>query len=454
MKMNRLTPHDPDNCPWKTINVSTALSAVTYDVNFNLTPVLSEERLKAEETKQSGVAIPDLFSKHLSFFDNTSARMEFTKIYFSLSDNDLDCWNSKRHTPITTINSVYQESVKRHMMDNPLSLLGYEIKYDTGEIVGSSAKRNKSFFSFLMPSTSSFGIDFPYIVSGYELRRVLAANFRRAGCGKDESGIDKTKKQTVITISNAAGLQVGDKIRVDGDTATISAISGNALTLATPGINYPKGRDAIVRQVVQSTVVQNTDPSEPTDTVRVDDVRGFFVGMPVKVGRGKDDESAIIVNVHADRGELASQDEQQPGTIQLDIYLQNPHRKNRTVIHDSLSANELIGTYFLTVKSVWHRDHLTRDNVQRVLKKAVKADSSVNGLSFFVGENGLEVANISSDITFRPAKKLLPYQPPSDIDKYGNPTQCLCIGCDQSALQAQMEQIETDMSAATSFVHI
>jgi hypothetical protein len=116
---------DSGGLPWKSVNITSALKIDTWDVTLDLTPTVD----KGPDTEK-GMDLRTLFAGDLSFFDSSSFRTEYTKIDFSISSNDLDCWeNTKPETTVTMISKKEQERVKRTVLDNPLALLGYEVYY-------------------------------------------------------------------------------------------------------------------------------------------------------------------------------------------------------------------------------------------------------------------------------------------------------------------------------------
>jgi hypothetical protein len=115
--LNRVEPFDPDEMPWQSANVSDVATASTWNVWINLSPI--------DGTSEKGIAMDDLFTKDLSFFDSSDFKTEFTKIFFSISDNNLDTWAAIK--PVTSIVKKQQEGAKRKVIDDPVALLGYEV---------------------------------------------------------------------------------------------------------------------------------------------------------------------------------------------------------------------------------------------------------------------------------------------------------------------------------------
>jgi hypothetical protein len=258
--------------------------------------------------------------------------------------------------------------------------------------------------------------------------------------------IDKSKRKdtdiSILNVTNAAGFNVTDQIIVDNNVAAITEIVGNKITLDS-AIKFPVSRNPIVRLVVQGVIDTDYNLSSPTDEVHVDDIRDFFIGMKIKVGNPTDGfESCVIESIDEDNNSIwADPTQKQPGTIGFDIYLAKP-KQNGDFVRDCLLPNELINTYTLTSKDAWTRDGLTRDNVSKVLKKSVRVDSNAKGLSFFVGDLGLDDVEIGASIIFRPQQPLQDQYPARPDANCGAPFQCFCIGCDEDAFDEGIAALE------------
>jgi len=299
-------------------------------------------------------------------------------------------------------------------------------------------------FACVMPTKkiSVFGVKFPYIVSGFQIRKVLATNFRFASYPKG-AAVDKSKRKdtpiTILNVGNAAGFVPGDQIILDNNVANVTSVTGNKITIDA-AIPFPHAKNPIVRLVVQGAIDQVYDLSDPTDTIHVDDVRDFFIGMKVKIGRVGNFETCIIENIEEDFTPT-DPSAKLPGSISVDIYLTKP-KKVGDVVRDCLQPNELITSYTLTSKESWSEDQVTRDNISKVLKKSVRVDSRAKGLSYFVGDLGLDEVEISAEITFRPQIPLQEQRPARPDANCGAPFQCLCVGCDEEAFDEGIAALE------------
>ena len=273
--------------------------------------------------------------------------------------------------------------------------------------------------------------------------------------------MDLSELQKCITVGNAAGFSENDQIRIGSHkgrecTSKIESIDGNVITLKGAGIPVPPF-DALVRQIVQASLVRDFGgPQE--DSIEVDDVRGFYIGMPVRIGNEEKSENAVIENIRYDKskrtavtGDATENDDTPiPGIIVLDVYLANEYKANIDTIRDSMSPNEEVRIYKLTDKKLWD-DAAERDTIEKVFKKAVRADSYAKGEGYFVGEMGVDELNIQCTINFRRKKALLDEQPTRQHSEYwGNPTQFACIGCDEEACNRALALAESD---GESFLH-
>lgn len=446
--ISRTASLNAGDLPWKSACITSPEKIDTWNVRFELTPLD-----KGSDTEK-GITLKTLFATDLSLFDSSSFRTEYTTIEFSISDNDLDCWKCEEKDCVKIIGKKEQERVKRLVLDNPLALLGYEIKEDDGELefnqdngieTGTKKPKKKVVRDQKQPT-------FPYIVSGYQIRKVLATNFKCCGEPMDASTSKLIKS---IKVTNASGFLEKDQIRIysmtssdeEGCTCIIESIDDNTITLKGDGIPMP-AYDSMVRQIRETKLrcaVVGENDGNFTDFIEVENARGFYVGMPIRLGSGECVETAIIEKMKfVGTDDTNDDDAPLPAIITLDVYVDNTYPKG-TVVHDNMSPNEELRLYTLTRKSAWEQGG-ERDTDEKVLKKAVRADTYAKGEGYFVGVQGVEELNIQCSITFRHKKNLvMSEQPRRDPNVYcGNPMQCMCIGCEEEELQAALAIAESE----------
>ena len=294
----------------------------------------------------------------------------------------------------------------------------------------SRKSKKKSIFS----SVKEKAIDFNYIVCSYTITSVVATNFRHC-----KPNCDKSKLQTELHVKSAKGFKENDKILINRNVVTIASIKRNVITIQGDGIKVPP-LNSILRKVISTELTDAID--ENSDQLSVADVRGFYIGMPVKIGNGTQSEKATIQSIDAPEFECTETDPQ-PGTITLDTYLKKSYAQG-SYVRDNLKPMDKINLYTLAkkkTKGLFGTSDFTY--YEYSLKNAVRIDSQAFGLSYFVGEKGLDDFNIYSDIIYRKKYPLIKPEPETDEEPYK--MQCFCIGCDPDDAELALELEEAKL---------
>ena len=91
---------------------------------------ITQEAVSDDKAPKNGLSHSTLFDSSkglLGFLSDSDNLTEILSMNFWISVEDLENWESD--TPVTTIDKKEQENVRRATLDNPLNLLGYEVRF-------------------------------------------------------------------------------------------------------------------------------------------------------------------------------------------------------------------------------------------------------------------------------------------------------------------------------------